>query len=119
VKERGREKLGRAGLMGRKRELGHVVNTGRMRERGRKKAGGCCLGWKKGRGPHGKEMKRRGKGEVCPREVGPRELLQKGRGKSGLGVLFFFSNTFSNFQKFKLFQNFSTFKLFSKIFKSI
>jgi hypothetical protein len=35
--ERGREKLGRARLMGRKRELGHAVSTGHMRERGRKK----------------------------------------------------------------------------------
>jgi hypothetical protein len=65
-----------------------------------------------------KKRKGAGKREVGQREVGPCELLEKGRGKSGLGVLFF-SNTFSNFQKFKLFQNFSTFKLFSKIFKSI
>jgi hypothetical protein len=99
VEERGREKLGRARLMGRKRELGHAVNTGRMRERGRKKAGGCYLGWKKGGGPHGKEKKRGGR-EVGRREVGLRELLGrvlekvKGRGKSGLGVLFFFKYFF-------------------------
>jgi hypothetical protein len=79
VKERGREKLGRAGLMGRKRELDHAVNTGRMRERGSKKASGCCLGSKKGGGPHGKEKKRSGKKRGGPaggwvaRAVGERE----------------------------------------------
>jgi hypothetical protein len=56
--ERGREKLGRARLMGQKRELGHAVSTGHMRERGRKKAGGkkewrwaCYRPWaKRGKG---------------------------------------------------------------------
>jgi hypothetical protein len=102
VEERGREKLGRAGLMGRKRELGHAVNTGRT----------------------GKERKGGGR-EVGRRAVGLRELLgrglekERGRGKSGLGVLFFFKYFFLKLQKFKLFQNFSTFKLFSKNFKLI
>jgi hypothetical protein len=75
-------------------------------------------------GPHGKGKKRGGR-EVGRRAVGLRELLgrglekEKGRGKSGLGVLFFFKYFFLKLQKFKLFQNFSTFKLFSKNFKLI
>jgi hypothetical protein len=114
--------------MGRKGQLGHAVNTGRMREMGRKKAGGCCLGWKKGGGPQGKERKRRGKIEVGWREVGPRGLERKGKGEGREGgvweVFFFFFkpfqthffkllklNSFSN-SKFKLSLTFQTFKTF-------
>jgi hypothetical protein len=61
-----------------------------MREMGRKKAGGCCLGWKKGGGPQGKERKRRGKIEVGWREVGPRGLERKGKGEGGVWEVFFF-----------------------------
>jgi hypothetical protein len=60
-------------------------------------------------------------------EVGPRELLgrgpekEKGRGKSGLGVLFFFPfkllklysfPNFSNFNSFKTFQDLNSFPKF-------
>jgi hypothetical protein len=122
VKERGREKLGRAGLMGRKRELGHAVNTGRMRERGRKKAGGCYLGWKKGGGPHGKE-KKRGRRDVGRREVGPRGEKER-RGWLGWAGLekrregekrYFFKHFFQLFQTFEI----GLFSKHSKIFKII
>jgi hypothetical protein len=63
---------------------------------------------------------RREEGSWAAQAAGPRAGKKgKGRGKRGLGVLFFFQILFQTFKSLNSFKTFSTFKLFSKIFKSI
>jgi hypothetical protein len=120
VSEREREgEAGPCGTDGPKEGAGpcgeHRPHAGEGKEKGRRVLFGLEEGTWAARERNEKEGKRRGvpAGGWATRAAAERER------EEWVGGFVFFSNTFSNFQKFKLFQNFSTFKLFSKIFKSI